>query len=238
MTELSTNSTSECTTLWRWTRISIFSALTPKSHAASISSSPLFIIVAESMVIFAPMLQFGWRSACSGVTFSSSARLLPKNGPPEAVRIRRFICRLSRQPCMDWNIAECSLSTGRIDTPLLSAASVTSLPPATSDSLLARAKVLPASIALRVGSRPAMPTMLLSTVSVPQAAHSATPSLPARMRVEVSATFILSSAAAFSSATAAMRGENSLICPSRISVLTFEVSATISKPRSLATSSA
>jgi hypothetical protein len=33
-----------------------------------INSSPLFIILAESTEIFAPMLQFGWATACAGVT--------------------------------------------------------------------------------------------------------------------------------------------------------------------------
>ena len=48
---------------WGWTRTSIRSAPIPKSHRASITSSPLFIIVAESMVILAPIDQFGWFSA-------------------------------------------------------------------------------------------------------------------------------------------------------------------------------
>ena len=51
------------------------------------TSRPLFIIVAESTVILAPMDQLGWRRASSRVTAESSSRVLPKKGPPEAVRI-------------------------------------------------------------------------------------------------------------------------------------------------------
>ena len=57
----------------------------PKRKCASISSSPLFARVAESTVIFGPMLQVGCASASSGVTSASSSRVRPRNGPPEAV---------------------------------------------------------------------------------------------------------------------------------------------------------
>ena len=46
------------------------------------SSSPLFISVAESMVILPPMAQVGCLSASSTVTSASSAALRPRNGPP------------------------------------------------------------------------------------------------------------------------------------------------------------
>ena len=39
--------------------IFILSTFTPKSHLASITSSPLFIIVAESIVILEPISQLG-----------------------------------------------------------------------------------------------------------------------------------------------------------------------------------
>ena len=52
---------------------------------ASINSSPLFISVAQSMVIFSPMLQLGWRRASVLVFPATSSRLKPKNGPPEQV---------------------------------------------------------------------------------------------------------------------------------------------------------
>ncbi len=64
---------------------------TPKSQCASRISRPLFIIVAESMVIFGPMRQRGWASASSTVTVLKSRAGSAPKGPPEAVRIRRRI---------------------------------------------------------------------------------------------------------------------------------------------------
>ena len=59
MTQPSIYSTMEWMMLWGWILTSILAAGTSKSQRASITSSPLFIIVAESMVIFFPMLQLG-----------------------------------------------------------------------------------------------------------------------------------------------------------------------------------
>ena len=55
----SANCTALCTMLCGCTSTCILSASTPNSHLASITSKPLFIIVALSMVIFAPMSQVG-----------------------------------------------------------------------------------------------------------------------------------------------------------------------------------
>ena len=137
--------------LSRWTTTSIRSSGSSKSQEASMTSRPLFIMVAESMVIFAPMSQLGWRKACSRVTVSSSSRLLPKNGPPDAVRINFSRASRPGHPCKHWKIAECSLSTGRIFTPCCRASSITMAPPATRVSLLARARVFPARMAAKVG---------------------------------------------------------------------------------------
>jgi hypothetical protein len=49
----------------------------------------LFIIDAESMVIFWPMLQFGCFSACASVACSISALAQVRNGPPDAVMMTR-----------------------------------------------------------------------------------------------------------------------------------------------------
>ena len=57
------------------------------------TSRPLFASVAESIVIFAPMLQVGWRRACCGVIAANSAAGRSRNGPPDAVRIE------ARPPC-------------------------------------------------------------------------------------------------------------------------------------------
>ena len=77
MTEWSANCTAEWMTLSRWTTIWILSSGRPNSHTASISSSPLFIRVAESMVIFAPMFQLGCLRASAFVLPFSSAAVMP-----------------------------------------------------------------------------------------------------------------------------------------------------------------
>ncbi len=58
----------------------------PNRCIASITSKPLFISVAQSIVMRPPMSQVGWFSASSGVTSISSSRVRPLKGPPEAVR--------------------------------------------------------------------------------------------------------------------------------------------------------
>ena len=50
------------------------------------TSRPLLASVAESIVILAPIVQVGWRRACSGVTAASVAGSASRNGPPDAVR--------------------------------------------------------------------------------------------------------------------------------------------------------
>ena len=65
-----------------WTTTSICSGSRPKSHRASITSSALFISVAESIEIFGPIRQVGCRSASSGVTPARSRADRPRNGPP------------------------------------------------------------------------------------------------------------------------------------------------------------
>ena len=49
------------------------------------NSRPLFIIVAESTLILAPMDQFGCFTAISGVTLSVCSRVQPRKVPPEPV---------------------------------------------------------------------------------------------------------------------------------------------------------
>ncbi len=71
------------------TTTSIWSYGVPNRWCASITSSPLFMSVAESIVIFPPIDQVGCASACSTVTSASSALVRPRNGPPEAVISRR-----------------------------------------------------------------------------------------------------------------------------------------------------
>ena len=106
---------------------------------ASMISSPLFMSVAQSTVIFAPIFQFGWRSASDLVIQTNSSRVFPKNGPPEQVKIRRLTSALSRQPMRHWKMAECSESTGMISVPDSRAAACMICPAQTIVSLLARA---------------------------------------------------------------------------------------------------
>ena len=104
----STSSTIEWMMDWGWTSTSIFEASTPKSQRASMTSRPLFMRVAESIVILGPMRQVGCARASSRVMRSKLSRGRLRKGPPEAVRMsRRTSCgrRPSRHSCR----AQCSL---------------------------------------------------------------------------------------------------------------------------------
>ena len=155
---------------------------------ASMNSRPLFIIVALSTEIFAPMLQFGWLTACAGVTFSSSSRALPRKGPPEPVS-RIFFSSPFFLPIRHWKMAECSLSTGTISAPWVFAAAMTSSPAQTSVSLLARAMRFFARMASSVGRRPIAPETAVTTQSLSSSdAASIRPSSPLPTRTSMSAT--------------------------------------------------
>ena len=90
ITDPSIISTIECTTLCGWITTEIRSGPTSNSQRASITSSPLFIRVAESIVILLPIRQVGWLSASAIVTDWNRSRGSFRNGPPEAVRMIRF----------------------------------------------------------------------------------------------------------------------------------------------------
>jgi len=169
MVDPSTNSTIECTTDWGCTTTSIRSIGTSKSRCASMTSRPLLTSVAELVVTIGPIDQVGCCIAWSGVTWASSSRVRPRNGPPLAVSTSR---RTSAGPPLrrHWAIAECSESTGWIWSGPASA--LTSGPPTISDSLLARASVLPASSAASVGARPIEPVMPFRTTSASPAARA------------------------------------------------------------------
>ena len=139
----SLNSTKLWITDSGWMITSICWAGRPNSQRASITSSALFISVAESMVILRPMRQVGWRSACSTVTSARSARDRPRNGPPVPVRTTRSTDDGPGLPCSAWKMALCSLSTGTSLPPVRAASSVTRAPAMTRVSLLATATVLP-----------------------------------------------------------------------------------------------
>ncbi|MNE79090.1 hypothetical protein D3C80_1755470 [compost metagenome] len=77
-------------TLCGCTTTSTLAGAASNNQHASISSRPLFIMLAESTEILRPMDQLGWAQACSGVTSTSAACGVSRNGPPDAVnRMRR-----------------------------------------------------------------------------------------------------------------------------------------------------
>ncbi len=151
------------------------------SQRASITSSPLFIIVAESMVIFRPIFQFGCFSACATVTVCNRRSGVRRNGPPDAVRMS--LSTSSRWlPCKHWKIALCSLSTGTRRTPFFLAVLTNISPAMTRASLLASAISFPASRPRRQGIKPAPPTIAASTMFTSGAeATAAAPASPKRI---------------------------------------------------------
>ena len=166
--EPSTNRTAEWTTLCGCTTTSIASYSTSYSQCASMTSRPLFASVAESIVIFAPIVHVGWRRACSGrgrrrVDSASASR----NGPPDAVSTRRAIAAAARRPGTARSPSAPSRSGGarraawragrrrrpprRARRRGARASGITRCPPATSVSLFAVATILPARSAASTG---------------------------------------------------------------------------------------
>src|SRR5207244_1909293 len=74
-------------------------------------SRPLFIIVAESTVIFGPITQLGWCSASPTLTRARVSRGRSRKGPPLAVSTSRLTLAGS-SPRRHCQRALCSLSTG------------------------------------------------------------------------------------------------------------------------------
>mmetsp|Transcript_35696 Transcript_35696/g.90036 ORF Transcript_35696/g.90036 Transcript_35696/m.90036 type:complete len:339 (+) Transcript_35696:777-1793(+) len=161
------------------------------------TSSPLFISVALSTVIFFPMDQLGCLIASSTRTSFSVSTGRSRNAPPLAVRmIRRRPS--SGRPWMHWNSALCSLSAGRILTPYSSASGSTYGPPAMSVSLLARQMSLPCLMAATVGCSPAQPTMPVTTACASGCTDtSTTPAMP----VTISGIGLCPASSSFSSAS-------------------------------------
>ena len=127
------------------------------------TSSALLTSVAESTVIFLPIVQVGCLSASATVARDTRSCSQVRNGPPEAVRIRRS-SSVGRRPATHCSTALCSESTGTISPPPSRAARVTSSPAMTSVSLFASATRLPARRAASVASRPAAPTIPFTTI--------------------------------------------------------------------------
>ena len=163
------------------------------------TSRPLLARVEESIVTLAPISQLGCFKASLAVIFASSSLFLPLKGPPEAVS-RIFSTSSSAPPLRDWNIAECSESTGSILTLCSFARGIIMWPAQTRVSLLARAISFPAFMASMTGSMPIIPTIAPTTISASSSlAASIMPSIPESTLVPVSASDALSSPAASSS---------------------------------------
>ena len=80
-TEWSRQTTIEWMMLCGWITTSIRSGARSNSQRASITSSALFIIVAESTEILRPMTQFGCAQASSGVTSRERRRVAAAERP-------------------------------------------------------------------------------------------------------------------------------------------------------------
>ena len=143
-------------------------------------------MVAESMLIFAPMSQLGCATACAGVTPRISSSEKDLNGPPLAVRVILRTWSIL-PPDRHWNIALCSLSTGNNAAPDRRTAAIINAPAETNASLLAKATVLPASIAAIVEGNPAQPTIEAIVQSTLRLAASTSASAPAAASIPVPA---------------------------------------------------
>ncbi len=149
ITDPSISSTIEWTMDCGWTSTSMRAAETSNSQRASITSRPLFIMVAESTVILGPIFQRGWVSASAIVTVSKVSSGRRRNGPPEPVKISRRTARRF-SPHRHCQMALCSLSMGKICDPWRRMRSRTNSPAMTRTSLVASAMSLPASRAASV----------------------------------------------------------------------------------------
>ena len=153
--EPSTYSTSECTMLCGCTTTSTRSGSIPNSRQASISSSPLFISVAESTEILRPMRQRGCAQASlgrdAGHALERRAQERAARGREQDARARPRAGRPVSSPAgRHWKIALCSLSIGMSVAPPARADSIRSGPASTSDSLFASSTRLPARAAASV----------------------------------------------------------------------------------------
>ena len=163
-TEPSRNSTSPWTTDCGCTTTSMPADSMANRWCASMSSRPLFINVAESMVTLGPIDQFGCLSAWAGVAARIASIDQVRNGPPEAVSTSRTTS--SRRPAPNaWNSALCSESTGSTLVPFCAARRMNNAPAQTRHSLLASATVPPRSTAASVGSSPVAPAIAAMTQS-------------------------------------------------------------------------
>ncbi len=195
-----------------------------------LASNPLFIMVALSRVILAPMSQLGWVVALACTARGSSWHILKsssleksRKAPPEAVRITRRKPPWGT-PCRHWKMALCSLSAGSMLMPYSLTRGLMTGPPLMRVSLFARAMSFFNLMASMVGSSPAAPTIPVTTVSAESIVEQAKiPSSPCMMvgmlAIPASSRFDLSSAAAASVAIETTFGVYFKTC----SVMSFEL---------------
>ena len=81
------------------------------------TSRPLFISVAESIVILRPICHVGCCSASAAVTLCELGRRAGRGTVRPTPSARAASPRDASRPCRHWWMALCSLSTGRIATP-------------------------------------------------------------------------------------------------------------------------
>ena len=205
-TERSTNSTIEWTIDCGCTTTSIRSNGTPNSQCASRTSRPLFMSVAESIVIFAPIRHVGCRRACSTVT-----RFEGRSGPPAERAARRrqhepadLARRRPRQALEERAVLR--VDRKQAHAVLAGGPRHQARPPSRASPCWRARWCGPARIAASVGTSPAAPTSAETTTSAgTSAARAARPSGPPRSsgRGAGSSRARRSTAARSSSATAA-----------------------------------
>mmetsp|Transcript_20471 Transcript_20471/g.30325 ORF Transcript_20471/g.30325 Transcript_20471/m.30325 type:complete len:213 (-) Transcript_20471:206-844(-) len=112
---------------------------------------------------------------------NSSSFEKSRNAPPEAVKMMRR-SPPSGTPCKHWKMAECSESAASMLTPYFSIKGKITGPPLISVSLFAKAISFLSLMASMVGSRPAAPTIPVTTVSAESTVAAARiPSSPCRI---------------------------------------------------------
>ena len=143
-------------------------------QCASITSRPLFISVAESTVILAPIAHVGCASASVDGDPGQLLARRPRNGPPEAVKTMPPSAPAAARPrhCMERASAR--------SRPGAAAAAARAAPRAPAGRRRRGSPCSPArgrrphSSVARLASSPAAPTMALSTMSAPAARTSST----------------------------------------------------------------
>ena len=166
-TEPSRISTRAWTMLWGWMRTPSWSGPRSNSQRASMSSRPLFIKRRRIHGHFLPIFQRGWARASSTVFVRSSRQGRPEKRPARGGQdhLSHVAPVLPGQALEDaavLGIHGDDLGPGRAGLPCCRRA-----PATTMDSLLARATVLPARTAARVGRSPLIPVMAETTISLP-----------------------------------------------------------------------